>query len=143
MAEIKKCVLLTRPTGENESLASKLANSGWNVLVRPMLKIEGLLPRTQLLSNLTIFDKITGAGSHKVESNLHLHPKVNIIELKGNKAELEINHNYIGVEIDGKGELYDLSSSFHPEFGLSKDNRRLVFKTSGILPIDITTRITW
>jgi len=93
--------------------------------------------------SLTIFDKITGAGSHKVESNLHLHPKVNIIELKGNKAELEINHNYIGVEIDGKGELYDLSSSFHPEFGLSKDNRRLVFKTSGILPIDITTRITW
>ena len=53
---MKECVLLTRPEGENELLASKLASSGWDVLVRPMLKIEGLRPRTQHLSNLTIFD---------------------------------------------------------------------------------------
>ena len=60
---MKECVLLTRPQGENELLASKLASSGWDVLVRPMLKIEGLSPRTQHLSNLTIFDKIISGES--------------------------------------------------------------------------------
>ncbi|MDA7441068.1 heparinase II/III family protein [Candidatus Pseudothioglobus singularis] len=93
--------------------------------------------------SLTIFDKIIGAGSHKIESILHLHPKVNVRELKGNQAELEIDNNNIRVSIDGNGELNNLKSYFHPEFGLSKDNRRLVFNSKGILPIEIITRITW
>ena len=33
-------VLLTRPKGENEKLAKRLTKSGWEVIIRPMVKIE-------------------------------------------------------------------------------------------------------
>ncbi|MDC2964060.1 uroporphyrinogen-III synthase [Gammaproteobacteria bacterium] len=69
---MKECVLLTRPEGENELLASKLVNSGWNVLIRPMLKIERFYPKTNYLSNLSIFDKIIFVSKNSVRHGMPL-----------------------------------------------------------------------
>ena len=91
------CVLLTRPEGENELLASKLASSGWDVLVRPMLKIEALLPRTRLLSNLTIFDKIIFVSKNSVRYGLPLM----------NYGSLESSHHNIWLAI-GRGTATEL-----------------------------------
>tara|TARA_B110000008_G_scaffold262038_1_gene283926 strand:- start:4357 stop:6018 length:1662 start_codon:yes stop_codon:yes gene_type:complete len=92
---------------------------------------------------MTIIDTITGTGSHKAESVLPLHPEVKVRALEENKAILEIVGNNIVVKVDGNGQLNDVKSSYHPEFGLSVESRKLVYCINKVLPIEIITRIRW
>ena len=69
---MKKFVLLTRPEGENESLASKLASSGWSVVIKPMLKIESFHSKIELLSNLDVFDEIIFVSKNSVRQAMPL-----------------------------------------------------------------------
>ena len=95
---MKECVLLTRPEGENELLASKLASSGWNVLIRPMLKIEHFVPETDCLRDLSIFDKIIFISKNSVRHGMPLikektmrdsHNKIWLAIGKGTATELQ------------------------------------------------------
>ncbi|MEC9415159.1 MAG: alginate lyase family protein [Pseudomonadota bacterium] len=92
---------------------------------------------------LTMTDKVTGTGVHQVESVLPLHPKVKIKVLEGGQATLEVGGSSVVIIVDGNGELNEVKSSYHPEFGLSVENRQLVYYSSGALPIKIITRIHW
>jgi uncharacterized heparinase superfamily protein len=92
---------------------------------------------------LTMTDTITGTGAHQVESVLPLHPEVKIKALEGGQATLEVGGSSVVITVDGNGELNEVKSSYHPEFGLSVENRQLVYYSSGALPIEIITRIHW
>jgi len=63
--------------------------------------------------------------------------------LEGSQATLEVGGNNIVVTVDGNGELNDVKSSYHPEFGLSVESRQLVYYSSGVLPIEIIIRFHW
>ena len=108
--------MLTRPAGENELLASKLASSGWDVLVRPMLKIEGLSPRTQHLSNLAIFDKIIFISKNSVRHALPLM----------NYGSLENSDHNIWLAI-GKGTATELQKhGISAKFPIKSDTESLL-----------------
>ena len=92
---------------------------------------------------LTMTDTITGTGVHQIESVLPLHPEVKVRVLEGSQATLEVGGNNIVVTVDGNGELNDVKSSYHPEFGLSVESRQLVYYSSGVLPIEIIIRFHW
>jgi uncharacterized heparinase superfamily protein len=92
---------------------------------------------------LTINDEITGKGIHQVESVLPLHPDVEMRAVEGNQVVLGIMGNEVVVTVEGDGDLGVAMSKYHPEFGLSVANKQLVFCSSLMLPIKITTRIRW
>jgi len=92
---------------------------------------------------LTMTDKITGKGVHQVKSILPLHPEVKVRLLKSNQATLEVAGKNVVITVDGNGELNDEEYKYHPEFGLSIEGRKLVYHTSGVVPIKIITRIRW
>ena len=94
-------------------------------------------------SNLIINDKIIGKGIHQVKSILPLHPNVEVTSIKGNQAKLSIMGNKVDITIEGNGGMVVVNSNYHPEFGFSIPNNHLVFCNYAILPIEITTRISW
>ena len=47
----------------------------------------------------------------------------------------------ISVEEDGVFEV--VTDCYHPEFGLSVENRKIMFICNKKLPIEMTTRIDW
>ena len=92
---------------------------------------------------LVITDEITGKGFHRVDSILPLHPDVSLHLLKDNRASLKVGGRNILIDISGDGILEDVNSNYHPEFGLSINNLKLIYTCSKELPIKIITRINW
>jgi hypothetical protein len=117
--------------------------------------------------SVVIDDTITGRGTHLVESFLHLHPDVEAALSEGAVrlsvagrpfAKVRVGQDgesvaapHSGREIDSVGgpapgrriELAVEASTWHPEFGLSVPNRRIVSTRRGPLPLHITTTIEW
>ncbi len=61
---------------------------------------------------------------------LHLHPKVDVIEVKNEIAVLAIDHYTISVEVSGA--LVSLeSTTWHPQFGMSYASKKLCFEFRG------------
>ncbi|MDB3893620.1 heparinase II/III family protein [Candidatus Thioglobus sp.] len=92
---------------------------------------------------LEIVDKITGNGEHKITSVLPLHPNTVVSNVRNNSVDLKIKENKIKVHFEGNGVLQVVSSQYHPEFGLSIDNKQLVYSYNGDLPFKITIKISW
>ena len=92
---------------------------------------------------LTICDRVSGKGVHEVSCVLPLHPDVSVGQIEKNQALLTVADKQVVVDVEGDGNLEQKVSSYHPEFGLSIDNAQLVYRSSGALPIEITTRIHW
>tara|TARA_B100000795_G_C22806825_1_gene445593 strand:+ start:5164 stop:6798 length:1635 start_codon:yes stop_codon:yes gene_type:complete len=94
-------------------------------------------------NKLVIIDSITGKQFHRVSSILPLHPEVLIKNIQDNYAQLEINGKLVKITFEGDGELKVVASSYHPEFGLSIDNNKLIYSYSGSLPLTGIIKITW
>ena len=92
---------------------------------------------------MIIKDRITGKGEHDIDVVFPLHPKVNVINVDREMATLEVSRNEIKVGFDGIGFLELKKSTYHPEFGLSIENHQLLYRLSGQLPVEISTRICW
>jgi len=108
--------------------------SGKPVHCREWIFEEGLL---------TIHDRISGKGIHEVVSLLPLHPDVVVHQEEDSRVMLDVVGHPVEVSIEGEGKLDILESSYHPEFGLSVNSRKLVFQSKGTLTIEIITRIRW
>ena len=93
--------------------------------------------------SLIVTDEITGTGFHKIESILPLHPNIILNSLKNNKATLKLGDKYILIEVIGKGIFKDFKSHYHPEFGVSINNIKLIYTCTKALPVKIITRINW
>ena len=93
--------------------------------------------------SIRIVDNITGEGIHKIRSVLPLHPSVIVGSVQGGSVDLKIGKKRVEVNFEGKGKLKIIESQYHPEFGLSIDNKHLVYDYNGNLPSKITIRISW
>jgi uncharacterized heparinase superfamily protein len=92
---------------------------------------------------LEIKDDITGSGNHKVTSVLPLHPEVVVNSVKDDSIVLKIKERSVKVSFKGKGVLLVKNSHYHPEFGLSIDNKQLVYSYNGTLPFKTSIKISW
>ena len=94
-------------------------------------------------NSLVIVDNIIGKGMHEVSSVLPLHPEVEVSDLEDNSAILLCNEKKVKINFKGEGLLQVVSSKYHPEFGLSVDNKKLLYSYTGYLPFKITINISW
>ncbi|MDB0021053.1 heparinase II/III family protein [Candidatus Pseudothioglobus singularis] len=96
-----------------------------------------------LESLIEIIDKISGKGSHSIELVFPLHPGVKIFETNKNNIVLGVNNKPVTIEFEGLGGFTIKQSTYHPEFGLSIPNNKLIFEYYGLLPFQVITRIRW
>jgi uncharacterized heparinase superfamily protein len=94
-------------------------------------------------NSVIIKDRITGKGSHRISSILPLHPEVLIINIQENSVELEVNRKSVRIVFEGSGKLQVVPSQYHPEFGLSIDNKQIIYDYNGLLPLTGMTKIKW
>jgi uncharacterized heparinase superfamily protein len=90
-----------------------------------------------------IVDRISGKGYHDIQVVFPLHPDVVIIERKKNNIILDVANNSINIAFEGAGNLEIIESAYHPEFGLSIQNNKLIYQLLGQLPVEVITRIDW
>lgn len=90
-----------------------------------------------------VLDRVEGSGSHQAEIFFHLHPGLDFLETEDG-FNLVAEGKVIGrVELEGPAEARLESSTWHPGFGLSMDNRRLVLSWRGSLPLEQLFRLVW
>jgi len=92
---------------------------------------------------MVIRDRISGQGVHHVAAVFPIHPKVSVNSPQGQRLILHVNDHPVEVAIEGEGKLELHPSSFHPEFGRSVGNYKIVYSVQQSFPIEITTRIVW
>ena len=92
---------------------------------------------------LEIVDKITGNGEHKITSVLPLHPNIVVSNIQDNSVNLETKGKKVKVNFEGEGLLQVVTSKYHSEFGLSIDNKQLVYNYNGSLPFKTKIKISW
>ena len=93
--------------------------------------------------DLSIQDSISGTGNHHFELVYPLHPDVGSVEVEDKCVVLDVSGAQVAIAFEGEGQLFCETSAYHPEFGKSVENYCLLFRGSGVLPINITTRIRW
>ncbi len=92
---------------------------------------------------ITIHDKISGKGTHEVMSVIPIHPEIKVGDIEDNQVQLNVIGNEVILKVEGVGKLEIITDCYHPEFGLSIENIKLIFKSNIELPIALTTRIEW
>ena len=63
-------------------------------------------------------------------------------QLVSHKA-VEVNGKLVKIVFEGSGKMQVVSSQYHPEFGLSIDNKQLIYSYSDSLPLIGITKIIW
>jgi len=96
-----------------------------------------------LNSSLNIHDEINGCGDHSVEAILYLHPDVEVEQVFDECVTLSVDGHIVKITYSGAGSLFLEDSMYHPEFGLSVDNKKLVYCVDHCLPINVITKILW
>lgn len=86
----------------------------------------------------TIRDSISGSGSHRVESFIHLHPDVVIEELGGREFMLRAPDNItVRLRVGPVGGI-EIATGYHcPEFGKRLESRMLVIRYVGSVPVEL------
>jgi len=92
---------------------------------------------------LEIVDTVSGSGKHKISSVLPLHPEVVVSDVKSNFAQLEVDGKKVEVSFEGEGSLVVKESLYHPEFGISMNNKQLIYSYNGVLPFKSNIKISW
>jgi len=125
---------------DNNSIKFSACHDGYKRLKGNIMHCREWNVKRRLIE---IIDEVSGKGVHNVRSVIPLHPKVLLIDINKNFAELEINNKIFRISFEGKGTLQILKSQYHPEFGLSIDNQHLIYDYNGSLPFKTLIRITW
>jgi hypothetical protein len=92
---------------------------------------------------VVIEDLIEGNFNHDVELAFFLHPDININQISESKVELKLLDKTIKLNFEGKGFMVIKNSKYHPEFGVSNDNFKILFRIKDDLPVKVKTRISW
>jgi uncharacterized heparinase superfamily protein len=108
---------------------------------------KGIHRRSFALSDreLVITDELGGKGNAELQAYLHLHPDI-VPELLGeNTVALKtIDSDEIGVvTVDPKYLVAVEAATWHPEFGMSSANWRIVCSWAGSLPGIVEVRVGW
>jgi len=93
------------------------------------------------IKSYSVTDLVTGRGSHSIESYIHLHPEIQILQQYDNRLILESSlgiRKVLYLDSDFSIEEYIYS----PEFGINIKSNVVVLSRTGILPIKLTYRIS-
>ena len=94
---------------------------------------------------ITVKDTISGKGEHEVMSVLPLHPDVKVGDVEDNQLKLVVLGGEVVVKIEEEtgieGKLEVLTDCYHPEFGVSVENRKLVYRIVRELPVSVVIQI--
>ena len=66
-----------------------------------------------------------------------------VSNIQSNFAQLEVDGKKIEVSFEGKGTLEVKDAHYHPEFGISIDNKQLIYRYYGVLPFNSNIKISW
>lgn len=106
----------------------------------------GLHRRTWMLTDegLQIDDHVEGRNRHEVQLAFHLHPDVQVEKKNSNCYEIGIvNDTRLAVKFGEKLDVGIEENTYHPQFGLSLTNKKLVGIYRGSLPVNLTAKILW
>jgi len=92
---------------------------------------------------LVVTDKIIGTGKHGVQSILHIHPNANLMEINNQSVNFQINKKTVNIELQSNGKLEIAPSTYHPEFGLSIENKKIIINYNDFLPFEAIFKVSW
>ena len=90
-----------------------------------------------------VTDKIIGTGKHGVQSILHIHPNANLMEINNQSVNFQINKKTVNIELQSNGKLEIAPSTYHPEFGLSIENKKIIINYNDFLPFEAIIKVSW
>lgn len=99
--------------------------------------------------HLEIKDEIEGAGEHEIRIAFQLHPQWRVTSSQNGRFELAPREPISGLqgpillELDPKFSSQIISSSYHPEFGLSIPNHKILGVYRGGLPVKFAANFSW
>lgn len=99
--------------------------------------------RTWILEKkrVTLIDTIEGKGMHYIKSNLHFHPEIEL-SLNGKVLLALYSGNiFCKLFLDETMEVIIEDSTYHPQFGATIRNKKLVIKKNSVLPFTFKTII--
>ncbi len=92
---------------------------------------------------LEIVDTVSGSGKYKISSVLPLHPEVVVSNIQSNLAQLEVDGKKVEISFKGEGSLTVKDAFYHPGFGISMNNKQLIYSYNGVLPFKSNIKISW
>ncbi len=99
---------------------------------------------------LVVVDTVTGEYHHNVQGAWHLHPNVHIACIKdgpdaGVQLRVPVGNEVreAALTVQGPVTLAVEECTWHPEFGRTVPNKRVVFRYDGLLPVTVVTRLQW
>ncbi len=134
-------VLEVRVAKESGGLVAKAAHDGYR-----RLPGVGFHRRRWFLTEreLVITDEITGRGRHSINLAFHLHPELTPEAETGGRIALNREGEVAATfQMDEKLAVSVQPSTYHPEFGLSQENRKITAGGDFTLPVRLTTRLIW
>lgn len=132
--------------------ASEMISEGGIIRIRGVhdgycrLSGGGLHRRTWSLGDksLEITDEIGGRNAHDVNLQFHFHPGVRIVQKGTEGFEIHAaNGSLIRLEMDPILTPKVEDATYHPEFGLSIPNKKVVGVCQEGLPLKLITRFSW
>ncbi|NLK55090.1 MAG: heparinase, partial [Bacteroidales bacterium] len=99
--------------------------------------------RTWTIENrrITIIDTIEGKGKHHIKANLHFHPEIELVLNNQIITALYSENPACKLFLDETMEVMIEDSTYHPQFGVSIRNRKIVIKKDTVLPFTFKTII--
>jgi uncharacterized heparinase superfamily protein len=118
-------------------------HDGYSRVLRPLLH-----RREWRVSDgeLRITDCLTGKGEqHEAKVAFHLHPDIIVRQRQANLFSLETSSGAKLAELElWSGLQVSVSDyDYHPEFGKSIRATRITGNTSGCLPMEFSSRLSW
>lgn len=91
---------------------------------------------------LTIQDKISGMGLHKLTLYFHLHPDIQIDVVDEKNFQLTHKHEQVVIaELTTEKNAKIIASTYHPGFNITLPNQTILIEMMERAPITITTQI--
>lgn len=108
---------------------------------RPMHRRTWQFSRDELV----VVDELTGCGRHRIAIAFHLHPDCHIVREQDGWRVVSSERGTLlcWLGFDGPGEQALVPSTFHPRFGQSCANQKIVWGWEGSLPMRWKTIVRW
>jgi uncharacterized heparinase superfamily protein len=129
-----------KQTVKKDQICLSASHDGYKRLIgKPLHKREWLFKNQSLI----VTDIINGNGIHSILSVIPIHPDIEIIKKLSDSVILNVNNHKVILEFKGNGVLSIEESDYHPEFGLSNENKQLHYYLVSELPSKIIMRVNW
>jgi uncharacterized heparinase superfamily protein len=91
----------------------------------------------------SVDDRIEGAGTHRAESYIHIHPDVQVTQTGAASVECSLSNTLMTIRATDCDEMAIEDGLYSPEFGLKFANRVVVVTKRGALPFSFGYRFEW